>query len=220
MEKLEKFTHEAAYRGKESVAKLAKFRLTVCGAGALGSNLIDNLTRQGFGAIKVIDFDRVDLHNVNTQVFGVKDAGALKVDALKNLVYRNVGVEITAVNKKLESGNAKTLLKDADLIVDCFDNHEARQIIQDEVRARKLTCLHTGLFEDYGEVVWDENYKVPRNSAVGDVCDYPLARNIIMLTVAVSAEEVLSFAIDKTPRRKNWSVTLKDLKVQEMFFGK
>lgn len=209
-----KFHHEEIYRGKESVAKLAKFRLTICGAGALGSNLIDNLTRQGFASIKVIDFDRVDLHNVNTQVFGVKDAGALKVDALKNLVYRNVGVEITAVNKKLESGNAKTLLKDSDLVVDCFDNHEARQIVQNEVRERKLTCLHTGLFEDYGEVVWDETYRVPKN-AVGDVCDYPLARNQVMLTVAVATEEILDHFLTKTPRRTSWSITLKDMAVRK-----
>ena len=43
-----KFLHEEIYRGAESVAKLAEPRVTVCGAGALGSQLADNLARQGF----------------------------------------------------------------------------------------------------------------------------------------------------------------------------
>ena len=91
-----KFHHEEIYRGKNLTEKLAKHSLTVCGAGALGSNLIDNLTRQGFTGIKVIDMDRVEVHNLNTQVYADADVGALKVDALKNKIFRNIGAEIEA----------------------------------------------------------------------------------------------------------------------------
>ena len=46
-----KYLHEEIYRGAESVAKLAKPLVTICGAGALGSHLADNLARQGFRQI-------------------------------------------------------------------------------------------------------------------------------------------------------------------------
>jgi molybdopterin/thiamine biosynthesis adenylyltransferase len=211
-----KFHHEEIYRGKNLTEKLSKHTLTVCGAGALGSNLIDNLTRQGFTNIKVIDKDRVETHNLNTQVYNEADIGALKVDALKNKVFRNIGAEVEAVSKELTPANVKQLLKKSTLVVDCFDNNKARRTIQDEVRVRNIPCLHVGLYEDYGEVIWDENYKVPKDQAEGDVCDYPLARNIAMLACVVATEEILSFCLQDKPRYGNWSITLKDLAIRPL----
>ena len=53
-----KFHHEAIYRGEGRLAQLAAVPLTLCGAGALGSQLADNLARQGFAQLRVIDRDR------------------------------------------------------------------------------------------------------------------------------------------------------------------
>jgi molybdopterin-synthase adenylyltransferase len=211
-----KFHHEEIYRGNNLTELLAKHSLTICGAGALGSNLIDNLTRQGFVNIKVIDKDRVEVHNLNTQVYSDSDIGALKGEALKNKVFRNIGTEIEVVNKELTPANVKQFLKKSTLVVDCFDNNLARQTIQTEVRARKIPCLHVGLYEDYGEVIWDENYKVPKDQAEGDVCDYPLARNIAMLACVVATEEILSFCLTDKPRFGNWSITLKDFAIRPL----
>jgi tRNA A37 threonylcarbamoyladenosine dehydratase len=56
----DKFHHESIYRGADKIAKLAMQRLTICGAGALGSHLADNLARQGFRDMRVIDRDRIE----------------------------------------------------------------------------------------------------------------------------------------------------------------
>lgn len=211
-----KFLHEEVYRGKDLVKKLSAHRLTVCGAGALGSNYTDTLARQGFPNIKVIDKDVVDTHNINTQVYGDKDVGAFKVLALRNRIFSAVGVEIEVIQKELDVSNVKKFLKDSTLVVDMFDNTKSRQIVQDECRARKIPCLHAGMYEDYGEVVWDQQYTVPKQATAGDVCDYPLARNIAMLVVTVAAEETLDFCLAKKPRQSNWSITLKDLRIRQM----
>lgn len=171
---------------------------------------METLARQGFPNFKVIDKDRVDTHNVNTQIYGLRDVGALKVDALKNRMFQNVGVEIEAVNKELNAGNAKTLLKGASLVVDVFDNSASRKLVQDECRAKKIPCIHAGLFADYGEVIWDDTYRVPKDSDQ-DVCDYPLARNLVMFVTHILAEEILDFSFAKKPRIGRWSFTLKDL---------
>lgn len=209
-----RFHHEEIYRGKDLVKKLQPHHLLVCGAGALGSNLIDSLARMGFPNLKVVDRDRVEAHNINTQVYGDMDVGALKADALKNRIFRHVSTEIEAISKELTASNARTLLKGATLVVDAFDNTASRQLVQDECRARKVPCLHAGLYEDYGEVVWDERYTVPGQVAGGDVCDYPLARNIALLVVVAAAEEILDFCLAEKPRRQSWSITLKDLAVR------
>jgi len=208
-----KFHHESIYRGADYLEKLKKYKLTICGAGAIGSNLADNLVRCGVSNIKVIDFDRIENHNIGSQIYGDMDVGALKVDALKNKIFRHVGAEIEAVNKKLTADNAKILLKGVDLVIDAFDNSASRQLIQDEVRLRKLNCLHCGVSDSYGEVVWDGAYKVPKD-VEGDVCDYPLARNIVGLVVTIASEEILDFCLAKKPRLSSWSVTLKDFAIR------
>ncbi len=208
-----KFHHEELYRGADNVARLAGLRLTLCGAGALDSHLADNLARQGFAVLKVIDRDRIEEHNVSTQLYGEADVGAWKGDVLRNRLFRAAGVEIEAVNKELTERNARSLLKESGLVLDTFDNSAARRLVQELCRALALPCLHVGLFADYAEVVWDEHYRVPGD--VGpDVCDYPLARNLVLLAVAVASETVIRWALDGT--RANWSVTLKDLAIRPL----
>lgn len=207
--------HEEIYRGKDEVARLADTRVTVFGVGAIGSNLVDTLTRQGVNNLFVLDKDRVDRHNVGTQTYGIKDVGKRKVDALQEHVFDNVGYEIGPIAKTLDTSNVKRYVKhhDSHLLIDAFDNTESRRLLQDEARRQGVPLLHIGLFADYGEVIWDERYTVPKDGG-RDICDYPLARNIIMLTVTVASEAIIGYLIDGN--RRSFRLTLKDLQVREL----
>jgi molybdopterin/thiamine biosynthesis adenylyltransferase len=209
----DRFHHEAIYRGADAIARLAAVRLTLCGAGALGSQLADNLARQGFQHLRVIDRDRVEMHNVSTQLYGESEIGAWKVEVLRQRLFRATGSEIDAVRKELTDRNARSLLAESDLVLDTFDNSASRRLVQEHCRALGVRCLHVGLFADYGEIIWDENYRVPQDVA-GDVCDYPLARNLVLLVVAVAAEVILRQILDGT--QQNWSVTLRDFAVRPL----
>ena len=206
-----KFHHESIYRGPELLAKLSALRVTLCGVGAVGSNLADNLVRQGVSHVRAIDKDRVEEHNVSTQAYGEADVGAWKVEALRNRLFRVAGVEIEAVRKELTAQNARQLLGGCDLVIDAFDNSASRALVQQTVRASGAACLHVGLHADYAEVVWDEAYRVPQDVA-GDVCDYALARNLVLLAVVVASEAIVRFAA--TGERANRSATLTDLAVR------
>jgi molybdopterin/thiamine biosynthesis adenylyltransferase len=205
-----KLLHEEIYRGSAGLAKLSALQVVLCGAGAVGSNLADNLTRQGFSKLRAIDHDRIEEHNVSTQLYGVSEVGVWKVEALRNRIFRGAGVEIETERKELTERNAGALLKDADVILDTFDNSAARQLVQIEARRVGKPCLHIGVSGDYAEVIWDERYKVPRD--VGeDACNYPLARNLVLLAVAIASETLVGFAIDGV--RLDRSVTLRDLRI-------
>lgn len=208
-----KFHHEAIYRGAEPLAKLAEQRLTVCGAGALGSQLADNLARQGFQQLRVIDRDRIEEHNVSTQLYGESDVGAWKVEVLRQRLFRAAGVEIEAERKELTDRTARGLLQDGGLIIDTFDNSASRRLVQEHARALQLPCLHVGLYADYGEVIWDERYRVPQDVA-GDVCDYPLARNLVLMVVAIASETIVRFVVDGV--RQDWSATLRDFAIRPL----
>lgn len=207
------FHHEEIYRGADAIPKLAALRLTLCGAGALGSHLADNLVRQGFRQLRVIDRDRIEQHNVGTQLYGESEVGAHKVDVLRNRLFAATGVEIDAVNKELTAGNAARLLKHGELVVDTFDNSISRKLVQEHCRAADIACLHVGLFADYCEIIWDERYRVP-HEAGRDVCDYPLARNLVLLAVAIASEAIVRYAL--TADRPNWTATLTDFAVRPL----
>ena len=96
-----KFHHEAIYRGADRLAKLAAVPVTVCGAGALGSHLADNLARQGFTQLRVIDRDRVEEHNVGTQLYGESEVGV----STTSFSSGSVGPTITTLPRNAPLGN-------------------------------------------------------------------------------------------------------------------
>lgn len=207
------FEHEKLYRGDTAVNHVRDFHVTIAGVGAIGSNLVDSLSRQGFASLRLIDFDRVEPKNLGTQIYSTDDVGMLKVDAAQNRIFRNVEVEVEPIAKRIDENNCKKLLRDTDLVVDAFDNSQSRRLLFKYCGENRIPCLHAGLADGYGEVVWNENYIVPDDSGL-DLCDYPMARNLVQIVVSIAAEEVFDFAASATPRKKNWSLTLNDLVIR------
>jgi len=205
------FFHEQLYRSRELLARVREFEVTVCGAGALGANVVESLARQGFGRLRVCDRDRVEERNLSTQPYYRSDIGALKARALANALYRALGVELDVRTDELTAANAGKLLQGSALVLDAFDNSASRQAVKDYCAGADVPCLHAGLAGDYAEVIWNESYRVPL-AAQDDVCDYPLARNLVTLAVAVVCESVISFVADGT--RRSFTVTLRDLAVR------
>ncbi len=205
------FLHEALYRGKEAMERMGKARLVICGAGALGSHLVDNLVRHGVKLLTVIDQDRVEQHNIGTQVYDQGDIGAYKADVLRARCFRAAGVEIEAVAKPLTDKNIARLLRGADLVVDTFDNSASRRLVTEHCRDQGLTCLHLGLNADYGEVIWNEAYRVPNDVVEGNACEYPLARNLILFIVVLGSEAALRFLLAN--EKRSYSFTLGDLSI-------
>jgi molybdopterin-synthase adenylyltransferase len=205
------YLHERLYRGAEAMAKLGAVKVALCGAGALGSLLADNLVRQGVRQLTVIDDDRVEAHNAGTQLYGQSDVGAFKVDVLRAHCFRTAGVELTPLAKRLDERTAAKFLRGAGLVIDTFDNSASRRLVTEYCQSTGVAGLHLGLNADYGEVRWNEGYRVPADAVLGNACEYPLARNLILLVVAAGSEAVLRLVLED--RRENYSVTLRDLKI-------
>jgi hypothetical protein len=208
--------HEELHRGKEALAQIAAAHIVIFGAGAVGSNLAVNLVRQGFQNLRVIDFDRVEEHNLGTQAYGRKDIGMLKVHALRNIIFRDCGVSIEPVSTKLEAGRVAMLARNPDVIVDALDNHAGRKLLTDYANDRAIpgrVCLHVGTDADYAEVAWNEGYRVPEDRDEDGACDYPLARNTVMLAVAVASECLIDFVLGG--KQQSYHITLRDRQMRK-----
>ena len=207
------FFHEQLYRSSAAMAQLKDCAIVVCGAGALGANITENLARSGCGKLKVIDRDRIEERNLSTQPYYRSDVGAFKAKILANNLYRAIGTKVEAETKELTDTNAAALLRGSHLIVDAFDNSSARQAITDFSSSSRVPCLHAGLSADYAEVIWNHSYRVP-SDAQDDICDYPLARDLVMLTVAIACEAIVSWIT--TGEQRHLTITLKDLAVRPL----
>jgi molybdopterin/thiamine biosynthesis adenylyltransferase len=204
------FFHEQLYRTPELMTRLQEFPLVICGAGALGANITETLARSGFGKLRTIDRDRVEERNLSTQPYYKTDVGAHKTKILANSLYRALGVALEAKPQELTSDNCSQLLKNSQLIIETFDNSLSRQVVKDYCQAENLPCLHVGLASDYAEVIWNDSYRVP-SPTNDDVCDYPLARNLVLLTVAVACEVIVKFVA--TEQQHSYTITLSDFAV-------
>lgn len=205
------FLHEQLHRGDDLMARLAETRIALCGAGALGANIAESLARAGCLRLDVIDFDRVEEHNLSTQPYQRADVGSPKARILATNLYRSVGADVQAETRRLDEHNVRKLLRGRDLVIDAFDNSGSRRLVTDFCRDQQIPCLHAGLASAYAEVIWNEIYQVP-SDAQDDVCDYPLARNLVMLTVSVACEVALTFLAGG--EKRSYTVTLDDLSIR------
>jgi len=209
----QEFLHETILRGREAIEKFAKFHIAISGIGVVGSNLAENLVRQGFRKLTIIDFDRIEEHNVGPQNYYSDAVGMLKVPALQNQLYRIAETPVVGINKELANHNIRGPLRGVDLVIDSLDRSAAREAVRLYCQVQRIACLHIGLNEDYAEVIWNEQYRVPKETDV-DVCDYPLSRNIAMLAVVIASEVIVNFVL--LGERKSYCITLKDFKIERM----
>lgn len=120
----------AERHGVDFQKKVSSASVAVCGIGGLGSNIAIALARAGVGKIHIIDFDRVDISNLNRQQYFPEQLGMYKTDALgKTLSHIAPYCEITADCVKLDENNIPELLKDCDIICEALDNAEAKAVL-------------------------------------------------------------------------------------------
>lgn len=205
--------HEQRYRGRQLLEQLAGCRITVCGAGSLGANLVEQLARCGAAGLSCIDRDRLEEQNLATQPYARNELGGYKANLLSAQIYRCLGLEVRAHAKELTPDTAPRLLRGSQLVVDCLDNRAGRLCLQQVCRHYEIPLLHGGLNGDYAEVVWDPVYTVP-SGAGEDVCDYPLARNLVTMTVAAMSEVILRWLESEQRECLNLSLTLKDFAIR------
>ena len=120
--------------GEELQKAFSSATVAVCGLGGLGSNIAALLARAGIGKLILIDFDRVDITNLHRQQYKWSQIGMYKTDAAaENLWEITPYTELEAYTERITEDNAATLLQDADIICEAFDNAEAKAMLTDTV---------------------------------------------------------------------------------------
>jgi len=119
--------------GEKGQAKLLDSKVLLLGAGALGSSCSLYLAAAGVGTIGLVDFDVVDLSNLQRQIIHTTDrVGMPKTEsAQKSINAINPGIKINRHDVRLTSDNVMDIIKNYDVIVNCGDNFPTRYLIND-----------------------------------------------------------------------------------------
>jgi hypothetical protein len=211
--------HEIAFREDQSIDinKRSNKKILILGVGALGSWIAEFLSRQGYSNLTLLDMDRVENKNLGSQNFSKKDTGRMKASCIKNKILLNFeSLKIDTIEKKLAADNANKIIRDFELVIDVFDNIESRAIVKKTCKELKIDCLHTGMSDDgFSEIEWNEFYQIPKSlESMKDVCDYPLASNLVFITVGLVCEVVNAFVDNNKKRTVHF--TLNDLHIDNI----
>ncbi|MDD1723365.1 MAG: HesA/MoeB/ThiF family protein [Methanothrix sp.] len=130
-EETRRYARQTLLFGEEGQEKLKRSSVFIAGAGGLGSAIAFYMAAAGFGRIRIVDCDAVDLSNLNRQILHAQvDLGRAKAlsayDALSGI---NPEIEVEAVVERISQDNIKELLQGCDLIMDGMDNFPMRYLL-------------------------------------------------------------------------------------------
>lgn len=114
----------------ETQKLLSAGNVAIAGLGGLGSNVAYALARIGVGHLHLIDFDVVDITNLNRQQYFMEHIGMYKTDALKSLLLKiNPYLDIRTDCVKVTDDNLQELFADTTIVCEAFDNPEAKAML-------------------------------------------------------------------------------------------
>jgi len=140
---------------EEGQLRLLDSKVLVAGAGGLGSTVIANLASVGIGHLGIVDNDVLELTNLNRQyIHKYENIGKVKVDSAKNWINEfNPDIDVKTYQLRLDEENYQEIVKDYDLIIDCFDSYKSKFLLNKIAVATGKTLIHGGVTEFFGQVI-------------------------------------------------------------------
>jgi adenylyltransferase/sulfurtransferase len=193
--------------------------VAMLGAGGLGSPSLRLLAAIGFGRIRIVDRDIVELSNIQRQtVFNTKDIGKPKAEAAaSNLELMNPEVQFDPMCVSVDDDNAIDVLKGVDIIVDGLDSFKARRAVNKASLALKIPYVFAGAIEHYANLTTFIPGKTGcLHCVMGDAQDNPentcaqvgVSPTLLSFAAAVEVNETLKITLGREPDLANRLMTI------------
>lgn len=119
---------------KEMKEKFSKAHVAVAGLGGLGSNIAVMLARSGVGHLFLVDFDMVDVTNLNRQMYMIPHLGRPKAEALPDILCQiNPYLKYESVCTKVTPENIKELFEGYPIVCEAFDRPDQKAMLVREL---------------------------------------------------------------------------------------
>lgn len=149
--------------GVEGQARLLDSKVLLIGAGGLGSPAALYLAAAGVGTIGIIDFDVVDLSNLQRQVIHTTDrVGDKKIESARTAILAlNPGVKVVGYDEMLVADNVDRIIAGYDVILDGTDTFETRYLLNDAAVIAGIPVVHASVFRFEGQLTVFQPYEGP-----------------------------------------------------------
>ncbi len=139
--------------GEEGQQKLLAARVLLIGGGGLGSPVALYLAAAGVGSLGLVEFDHVDLSNLQRQVlYGTSDVGEPKAKIAAQRIHSlNPDIALETYELRLSSANAMDILSQYDVVVDGSDNFPTRYLVNDACVMLGKPNVHGSIFRFEGQ---------------------------------------------------------------------
>lgn len=140
--------------GFEGQLKIKQAKVLVVGAGGLGCPVLQYLSAAGVGTLGIIDFDKVEIHNLHRQIlYTTDDIGKPKAPtAAKKLQQSNPNVQCIVFEELLQEANASTIISQFDIVVDGSDNFLTRYLVNDVCVELNKPLVYGSIFKFEGQL--------------------------------------------------------------------
>jgi adenylyltransferase/sulfurtransferase len=203
--------HDFSESDMESIAGST---VSVVGAGGLGSPALRLLTAIGFGKIRIIDRDIVELSNIQRQtVYNTVDIGMPKAEAAAaNLALLNPNVEFQPISASLAEDNARNLLNGSDIIIDGLDSFKTRFAVNRVSVSLEIPYVFAGAIEFHSNL----STFIPAKTGClhclsGDAQDNPdytcanvgVTPELLSIAASIQVREAVLLTTGREPRLAN-----------------
>lgn len=179
-----------------------KIKVGIAGAGGLGSNLAYLLAKTGFGNLRIVDCDRVEVSNLYRQYYFPHQRGMFKVEALKsNLLAVNPHLEFEGVVAKIESSNAQKLFAPCHIVAECLDRSDEKSNFMASLLSSDKFIISSSGIGGYGDSDHVQIHRIKENLVLvgdlkSDVRVRPPFFPKVMVAAAMMADVILRYALD------------------------
>ena len=177
-------------------------RIGIAGAGGLGSNCAHVLVRCGFEKLRIADFDKVTLSNLNRQLYYPSHLGKTKVKCLAEILLQiNPQLQVETFPVRVDSTNIHQVFDCCDVIVEAFDNPVCKAMLIEEYWGSDKLLVAVSGIGGFGEADRVVTRKIRKNTfVIGDnsseVSDHvkPYAPSV-MIAAAKQADVILNWVL-------------------------
>ena len=129
--------------GEENFASLETKKIAVCGIGGVGSIIPLSFARSGVKDLVIIDFDTVDITNLNRQIaYDLKDVGKKKVEAMEEKIHDlKSDIKVTKYFSLIDKSFDFSVFDDRDFVFDCIDDIEAKVMLIKYLTEHKINFI-------------------------------------------------------------------------------
>ena len=191
--------------GKDGVELLNRSTVLIVGCGALGSMAAMQLAASGVGHIIIVDFDTVDISNLQRQFFfKTSDVGKNKAEILaQRILELNPTIKVRPMKEMLNRKNAAEFVTGCDFVVEATDNPASMVMIDSVCNQMGIACVLAGVSGFSGQVLtclpgkrrYDDIFSVDNNNAVLPCSLSGVAAPAAALASSIETSEAIKYLV-------------------------